>query len=581
MSKKEALIRREVTRRRGFSLWYHVYGKSKLPEFFEKYPAEKLTDGDVTVSANEVMKTMEEKPEIFLTGSSAEGILEEHPGLIAILDEKTAKNYVTKKNIEHLNNVPDDLFGMYLKKKCFLSDEDFFRATNAQLTACFTGRRDILERIPKERWDEELLDLALDALMDYDLSVDYGISAPEELKGEKYWRVLCTVNGYYFRLLPEKYQYILNEGFVLNALKRNRSFVGYCHLLSALPEELKTHDICRIACVKHFAAVEYLPENLKNNSFYEELIEAGQPNFIMYIDLHTITTETFVKALCHPKASFIFSGKKIPKELLTPEVIHAMARHNSLSVVPNRLQDQEFFHIHLQYHGENLDKVPKGIINEDLCLLALQSNAYAARKAIPEEIKTDHFWEEVVKHRLFSSPADLPDAYCTKELVLETAKYMDDIPDKYLDDDTVLSILKQRKRIAPIDLKRYTSKAVYDYTMKQSSKEMYVHYMNQFPREYWEEEHLHDALTHDPKAIHLPGLTEDEIALSLQSFPDNILYVPDGYQRTERKKTDISFEDPSVEEPAHQEENPEKGFFQDVPGKKDGTQMTIFDFLTA
>ena len=60
MSKKEALIRREVTRRRGFSLWYHVYGKSKLPEFFEKYPAEKLTDGDVTVSANEVMKSLKQ-----------------------------------------------------------------------------------------------------------------------------------------------------------------------------------------------------------------------------------------------------------------------------------------------------------------------------------------------------------------------------------------------------------------------------------------------------------------------------------------------------------------------------------------
>ena len=82
------------------------------------------------------------------------------------------------------------------------------------------------------------------------------------LKTEKYWRALCTVNGYYFRLLPEDYKYILTEDFVLHAMQNNRSYVGFLHMYEAIPEELKTEKVSLLACVIHFAAAEYLPRKI-------------------------------------------------------------------------------------------------------------------------------------------------------------------------------------------------------------------------------------------------------------------------------------------------------------------------------
>lgn len=572
MTMEKALILNGYKERNKFSLWYLLYGKGKLKDFFEKYPVEKISIGKHSLRPSEIMDILSEDPESFLSSQTVEEILEKDPVLIQIMDEENAEKYATMRTLPFLSAVPDHLFGDYLESKDAIqfTEEEFFRATNDQLERCFKEHSSILENIPEKRWDPDLVSRAMGKLVDVDMSVAYGTKISEKLKTEKYWRTLCTVNGYYFRLLPKGYKYILTEDFVLHAMQNNRSYVGFLHMYESIPEELKTEKVSLIACVIHFAAAEYLPKKFQNDEFYNKLIEFGQYHFLGYIKLDTISAEVFEKALskCSPD-SFSLSGiKKVPSHLLTDGVVYQLALHGVESLVPAKYKDKAFYLTYVKYHGGDIDKVPEKYMDEEICLSALEGNAYAARKHIPEPIKTDAFWKKVIEKRLFYSPIDLPEKYCTEELVIEKAAYMDDIPDKFLNDNTVIPVLKKRRWVAPIDLKKYQSQAVYDYVMGTCQRKMYVYYLKLFRKEFWKQEHIDYALQHDPEAITITGLEEKDIRKSLGYYPENIIFAPDGYTKPA--------------EQAHQdnEDNSSDGK-DDVSTAAPFTQLSIFDFLTA
>lgn len=572
MTIENALILNGYKDRNEFSLWYLLYEKEKLKEFFEKYPVEKISIEKHSLRPAEIMDILSEDPKSFLSSQTVEEILEKDPSLIQVMDEEDAEKYATMRTLPFLSAVPDHLFEDYLKSKdaVQITKEEFLRATNDQLEQCFKEHSSILENIPEKRWDPDLVSRAMGKLMDVDMSVAYGIKIPEKLKTEKYWRVLCTVNGYYFRLLPDDYKYILTEDFVLYAMQNNRSYVGFLHMYESIPEELKTEKISLIACINHFAAAEYLPKKFQNDQFYNKLIEFGQFHFLGYIKLDTISAEVFEKALskCSPD-SFSLSGiKKIPAHLLTDGVIHQLALHGEEGLIPAKYKDKAFYLIYVRYHGGNIDKVPKKYIDEEICLSALESNAYAAMKHIPESIKTDTFWKKVIKKRLFNSPTDLPEKYCTEELVLEKATCMDDIPDKFLNDNIVIPVLKKQKWVAPIDLKKYQSQAVYDYVMGTCQKRMYVYYLKLFRKEFWKQEHIDYALQYDPESITIPELEERDIRKSLDYYPENIIFAPDGIMIPEQTLQDKKM-------------NPSSDKDDKTSMTTPFAQLSIFDFLTA
>ena len=572
MTIENALILNGYKDRNEFSLWYLLYEKEKLKEFFEKYPVEKISIEKHSLRPAKIMDILSEDPKSFLSSQTVEEILEKDPSLIQVMDEEDAEKYATMRTLPFLSAVPDHLFEDYLKSKdaVQITKEEFLRATNDQLEQCFKEHSSILENIPEKRWDPDLVSRAMGKLMDVDMSVAYGIKIPEKLKTEKYWRVLCTVNGYYFRLLPDDYKYILTEDFVLHAMQNNRSYVGFLHMYESIPEELKTEKISLIACINHFAAAEYLPKKFQNDQFYNKLIEFGQFHFLGYIKLDTISAEVFEKALskCSPD-SFSLSGiKKIPAHLLTDGVIHQLALHGEEGLVPAKYKDKAFYLIYVRYHGGNIDKVPKKYIDEEICLSALESNAYAAMKHIPESIKTDTFWKKVIKKRLFNSPTDLPEKYCTEELVLEKATCIDDIPDKFLNDNIVIPVLKKQKWVAPIDLKKYQSQAVYDYVMGTCQKRMYVYYLKLFRKEFWKQEHIDYALQYDPESITIPELEERDIRKSLDYYPENIIFAPDGIMIPEQTLQDKKM-------------NPSSDKDDKTSMTTPFAQLSIFDFLTA
>ena len=170
---------------------------------------------------------------------------------------------------------------------------------------------------------------------------------------------------------------------------------------------------------------------------------------------------------------------------------------------------------------------------------------------------------------------DLPEKYCTEEIVLENATRIDDIPNKFLNDNTVIPVLKKTKWVTPIDLKRYQSQGVYDYVMGICQKRMYVYYLRLFRKEFWRREHVDYALQHDPQSITLPGLEEKDIIQSLKHYPENIIFAPE--EVTVPKQALQDEENNSVADKDIMDSMKTIKADTEIPF----TQLTIFDFLTA
>lgn len=532
---KKALIREKYPYRVQYSLWILLYGKNDFANFFKEFPPEKIEYEKITVSANELKKFLMDNPDEFtLKGEqySAKNILKKHPAYIKFLAQKEALDYATEENIIYIKDVPESLLELKNMKKAKrrlpLSKEEYFKIPDEKFCDLWEDGSSILEDIPKERWTKNLLDIALDALLIKNMSVSYAIKAPDELKTEKYWRVLCTVNGYYFRILPKEYQYILSEEFILNALKQNRSFVGYFHLLSAIPDQFKTHDVCLYACTHHFAAAEHLPKSLRNDVFYNELIDNGMVSFINFIDLKTISARTFEKALMQNKEKNLFFKGKLPNYLCTEKTVKLLAIQGCIDSFPNQFKTRDVWLLYAQSNQVDFKKIPEKFIDEQMALLAMKGNAFAVRKQLPEYVKTDKFFDVLIKYGLYYSPNDIPEKYWNAELIIKKAHDIYEIPDAFLNDEVVIPVLKKHGFITPADIKRYQSKGVYNYTMDSlKDKTLYCYYLKLFKRKYWKKEHLDYALKNDPQAIFLPELTDDEIKISLTFFPDNIIYVSD------------------------------------------------------
>ena len=64
---------------------------------------------------------------------------------------------------------------------------------------------------------------------------------------------------------------ILSEELILFTLKNSKSYIGPCHLFETIPDELKTAKVSLLCCLKHFAAIEYLPKRYQIDKFYEIL----------------------------------------------------------------------------------------------------------------------------------------------------------------------------------------------------------------------------------------------------------------------------------------------------------------------
>lgn len=459
-----------------------------------------------------------------------------YPQVIRTKKNPSSKEILDAVKRKHYIHFPDNFYDI-------LSDED--------LAECLLYDESMMHDVPESRWNSELAILFSKKLADKGAYYDR-ICIPEECQSAVYWENLCKADGYYYRILPEKYKDILSEELILFTLKNSKSYIGPCHLFETIPNELKTAKVSLLCCLKHFAAIEYLPKRYQIDKFYEILSDHGQNSFLNCIHLNTISKELLLKCIQREEGEF---GGKIPESYWDEELAVAVAGHtDELKIIPTAWRTKEVYKTFVSKRGTNIEQVPKNAIDEELCLIAMESNSFAALRYIPENMKTDSFWEKVIDRNLFYKVSDLPEKYQEQAWTPEKCRSLSDIPSKLKDEDHVLTYLETRGHILPSDFEEFQTQKIIDHVMSRehnSNSKLWL--LKYIEPEFRRRADMQEVLTNCKDAIFLKNLSQDEIRENINAFPKNILFAPDWY------KDDIKI--------------PEKYF-------EPRQQLTLFDFIT-
>lgn len=459
-----------------------------------------------------------------------------YPQVIRTKKNPSSKEILDAVKRKHYIHFPDNFYDI-------LSDED--------LAECLLYDESMMHDVPESRWNSELAILFSKKLADKGAYYDR-ICIPEECQSAVYWENLCKTDGYYYRILPEKYKDILSEELILFTLKNSKSYIGPCHLFETIPDELKTAKVSLLCCLKHFAAIEYLPKRYQIDKFYEILSDHGQNSFLNCIHLNTISKELLLKCIQREEGEF---GGKIPESYWDEELAVAVAGHtDELKIIPTAWRTKEVYKTFVSKRGTNIEQVPKNAIDEELCLIAMESNSFAALRYIPENMKTDSFWEKVIDRNLFYKVSDLPEKYQEQAWTPEKCRSLSDIPSKLKDEDHVLTYLETRGHILPSDFEEFQTQKIIDHVMSRehnSNSKLWL--LKYIEPEFRRRADMQEVLTNCKDAIFLKNLSQDEIRENINAFPKNILFAPDWY------KDDIKI--------------PEKYF-------EPRQQLTLFDFIT-
>lgn len=459
-----------------------------------------------------------------------------YPQVIRTKKNPSSKEILDAVKRKHYIHFPDNFYDI-------LSDED--------LAEGLLYDESMMHDVPESRWNSELAILFSKKLADKGAYYDR-ICIPEECQSAVYWENLCKADGYYYRILPEKYKDILSEELILFTLKNSKSYIGPCHLFETIPDELKTAKVSLLCCLKHFAAIEYLPKRYQIDKFYEILSDHGQNSFLNCIHLNTISKELLLKCIQREEGKF---GGKIPESYWDEELAVAVAGHtDELKIIPTAWRTKEVYKTFVSKRGTNIEQVPKNAIDEELCLIAMESNSFAALRYIPENMKTDSFWEKVIDRNLFYKVSDLPEKYQKQAWTPEKCRSLSDIPSKLKDEDHVLAYLETRGHILPSDFEEFQTQKIIDHVMSRehnSNSKLWL--LKYIEPEFRRRADMQEVLTNCKDAIFLKNLSQDEIRENINAFPKNILFAPDWY------KDDIKI--------------PEKYF-------EPGQQLTLFDFIT-
>lgn len=459
-----------------------------------------------------------------------------YPQVIRTKKNPSSKEILDAVKRKHYIHFPDNFYDI-------LSDED--------LAECLLYDESMMHDVPESRWNSELAILFSKKLADKGAYYDR-ICIPEECQSAVYWENLCKADGYYYRILPEKYKDILSEELILFTLKNSKSYIGPCHLFETIPDELKTAKVSLLCCLKHFAAIEYLPKRYQIDKFYEILSDHGQNSFLNCIHLNTISKELLLKCIQREEGEF---GGKIPESYWDEELAVAVAGHtDELKIIPTAWRTKEVYKTFVSKRGTNIEQVPKNAIDEELCLIAMESNSFAALRYIPENMKTDSFWEKVIDRNLFYKVSDLTEKYQEQAWTPEKCRSLSDIPSKLKDEDHVLTYLETRGHILPSDFEEFQTQKIIDHVMSRehnSNSKLWL--LKYIEPEFRRRADMQEVLTNCKDAIFLKNLSQDEIRENINAFPKNILFAPDWYE------DDIKI--------------PEKYF-------EPRQQLTLFDFIT-
>lgn len=208
-----------------------------------------------------------------------------------------------------------------------------------------------------------------------------------------------------------------------------------------------------------------------------------------------------------------------------------------------------------------VNRIPSSKLNQELCFRLLRSRKSNVLRKIPEEFKTRDLMEVVVTEGLYDHIADITD-YLSKELVAEAVRSrivtsFDEIPVKFQSQEITELLIEQTGKIPDIPEGLQTEEICSKW-LQCYDKAKYEWLCTLKKCKFKSKDNLDYAVRNFADAVTLGGLSKEQIQISVEKFPLNILKVPAWY-----------FEKAAVKKP-----EPDL-----MPENVSFVQMSIFDII--
>ena len=393
------------------------------------------------------------------------------------------------------------------------------------------------------------------------------------------YKCYCMVNGFNFTQIPKEFrQQVVSEKLINYCLDHESSYVSPLHLIEAIPENYKTREICRKACVAHFAAIQYVPKEYLDTEFYEDLMICNQYNFLEYHpDIASIPKNIISMVLKEKPNAYLPDnfGKILDANMAEDLAIWEKA----LSIIPTKLLTKKICMTNILLYGTNINKVPDQFIDMEMCKAAVASSQFAL-KYIPNEYVNEELYRYMNVNGYFTTD-QLPQEYLTEDgIILAIQNHcisnIENIPKEYRTKSVLETLYKEYPGSYEIDPEFSNIELCRQALLsKKTAWERYFAFTKLSP-ENRPLDILEDILKTHKAAIHLKDLTEEQISLNLSHFPENIIYVPDWYLANHKNASATE----TVVVPV--KSNPESKKIQSVFSNivlTDFKQLSLFDII--
>lgn len=362
-----------------------AYRKGRFYDFLKKiedYSIVKESDylgnngNRYTIKAKDIIEYLENNvtDDFFTLNMTEEELLNRYAYIEYLEPEEYTEEVVRKaikKNYNIFLNMPESEQQKYKMILLDVYPQKSEGYTKEELLCGIRKNPEVFEHLGKEIVDKELLYCYLEQLVktDYQSRNYYWSNISDELKDKVYHQSRAMIEPYYLRQVPKEYmsQKLINYSFTHMFDKGRSNYTKPLEILQADIEFLND-DMVLECCKNHFAGVEKIPAEYKNDTFYRKLMDAGMYEFICVVDLNTISKELIVECMQKMKTGqFHFWQNKMPKNFWTEELALEYARVSNMFYehVPKKLITREMAVLNLKYH-RSLEKMPKEYIDDEV-----------------------------------------------------------------------------------------------------------------------------------------------------------------------------------------------------------------------
>ncbi len=206
-------------------------------------------------------------------------------------------------------------------------------------------------------------------------------SIPPEYQTEEIYQLAIQTDINIFRVVPEK---LVTEAICEAAFEKDPGNIKY------IPEKYITEEMSLAAVKSSGYLLKYVPDQVKTREMCEIAINSTESGFD-FIPKHLFDEDLALQVINSPSTYGLYVLDRIPKSVINSEICFAAVRRSAREIerVPKELLTYELCLAAVEENGGVLREIPSKYYTEELLIAAVKSGGWRTFIKIPPELITE------------------------------------------------------------------------------------------------------------------------------------------------------------------------------------------------